>query len=69
LGLRNRCDSWDDDTTDAVYPTYVPAEGEVAIPSAAELLPTPSAPSLELPSADGPVLQTPPARLPMTTKP
>jgi type II secretion system protein D len=70
LGLRNRCDSWDDDSTDAVYPTYVPAEGEVSIPSEDELLPTPpSAPPLELPSANGPVLQTPPARLPMTTKP
>jgi type II secretion system protein D len=70
LGLRNRCDSWDDDTTDAVYPTYVPAEGEVAIPSEDELLPTPpSAPPLELPSADGPVLQPTPSRLPVTTKP
>lgn len=69
LGLRNRCDSWDDDTTDAVYPTYVPTEGEVAIPAADELLPTPSTPPLELPFADGPVLQPVPARLPETTKP
>ena len=69
LGLRNRCDSWDDDTTDAVYPTYVPAEGEVAFPSEEELLPTPSAPPLELPSADGPVLQSAPSRLPKTTTP
>jgi type II secretion system protein D len=69
LGLRNRCDSWDDDTTNAVYPTYVPAEGEVAIPSEEELLPTPTAPPLELPSADGPVQQSAPSRLPKTTQP
>ena len=32
-GLRSRCDEWCDGETEAVYPTYVPGEDEVAIPA------------------------------------
>jgi type II secretory pathway component GspD/PulD (secretin) len=65
LGLRNRCDSWGDGEVDAVYPTYVPGEGEVIIPTEQELLPTPpQAPPLEPQAMDGPVLEPTPARLP-----
>ena len=65
LGLRNRCDSWGDGEVDAVYPTYVPGDGEVMIPAEQELLPTPpQAPPLEPQVIDGPVLEPTPARLP-----
>jgi general secretion pathway protein D len=65
LGLRSRCDEWCDGETEAVYPTYVPGEGQVAIPAADELLPTPpQAPPLESQSADGPKLEPALARLP-----
>ncbi len=57
-GLRSRCDEWYDGETEAVYPTYVPSEDQVTIPSAEELLPTPSAaPPLELQSLDGPAFE------------
>jgi type II secretory pathway component GspD/PulD (secretin) len=63
LGLRSRCDQWCDGETEAVYPTFVPGEDEVAIPAAEELLPTPpQAPPLEPKSSEGPKLA--PARLP-----
>lgn len=65
LGLRNRCDTWGDGEVDAVYPTYVPGEGEVMIPTERELLPTPpEAPPLEPQMMEGPVLEPTPARLP-----
>ena len=65
LGLRSRCDQWCDGETEAVYPTYVPGEGEVAIPAAEELLPTPpQAPPLEPQSSEGPKLEPAMARLP-----
>jgi hypothetical protein len=69
LGLRSRCDEWCDGETEAVYPTYVPGEGEVVIPGADELLPTPpQAPPLESQSADGPKLEPVLARLPQPAK-
>jgi general secretion pathway protein D len=67
LGLRSRCDQWNDGETEAVYPTYVPGEDQVAIPPAEELLPTPpKAPPLEPKPAEGPTLAPPAARLPST---
>ena len=65
LGLRSRCDQWCDGETEAVYPTFVPGEDQVAIPAAEELLPTPpKAPPLQPPSSDGPALSPPVSRLP-----
>ena len=48
-GLRSRCDQWNDNETEAVYPTYVPKEGEML----------PTMPEQNAP-ASGPVLQQPP---------
>ena len=48
-GLRSRCDQWNDNETEAVYPTYVPKEGEM-LPA----LPEQNAPT------QGPVLKAPP---------
>ncbi len=68
LGLRNRCDTWNDGETEAVYPTYVPGEGEVVIPAEQELLPMPpQAPPLDMQSSEGPALEPALARLPQTT--
>ncbi|MEX2187191.1 MAG: secretin N-terminal domain-containing protein, partial [Pirellulales bacterium] len=68
LGLRNRCDTWNDGETEAVYPTYVPGEDEVVIPAEQELLPMPpQAPPLEPQSSEGPALEPALARLPKTT--
>lgn len=68
IGLRSRCDQWNDGEMEAVYPTYVPGEGEVTIPTENELLPTPiAAPPLEAQSANGPQLQPAMARLPKPT--
>jgi type II secretion system protein D len=68
LGLRSRCDQWNDGEMEAVYPTYVPGEGEVAIPPEGELLPTPrGAPPLETNSSEGPALEPAMARLPKPT--
>jgi general secretion pathway protein D len=68
LGLRSRCDSWGDGEVDAVYPTYVPADGEVMIPTEGELLPTPAqAPPLEPQALQGPELEPTLARLPKTS--
>lgn len=73
LGLRSRCDQWNDGEMEAVYPTYVPGEGEVEIPSEGELLPTPvTAPPLDTNSSaskpsDGPKLEPALARLPKPT--
>ena len=68
LGLRSRCDNWDDSDTEAVYPTYVPSDGEVAIPEEHELLPTPpKVPPQEPQTSEGPAFQPPPARLPQPT--
>ncbi len=65
LGLRSRCDQWCDGETEAVYPTYVPGEGEVAIPTVDELLPTPpQTPPLGPQSSDGPQLEPALSRLP-----
>jgi general secretion pathway protein D len=50
-GLRSRCDQWNDNETEAVYPTYVPKEGELL----------PIAPGQGAPT-QGPVLQPPPTR-------
>ena len=61
-GLRSRCDEWYDGETEAVYPTYVPAEGEVNIPQDHELLP-PSPPS-EPQAMEGPAFEPALARLP-----
>jgi Flp pilus assembly secretin CpaC len=68
LGLRSRCDQWNDGEMEAVDPTYVPGEGEVAIPAEGELLPTPrGAPPLEANSSEGPALEPAMARLPKPT--
>jgi len=68
LGLRSRCDQWNDGEMEAVYPTYVPGEGEVEIPTEGELLPTPIvAPPLETTSDSGPKLEPALARLPKPT--
>ncbi|MGD9633943.1 MAG: secretin N-terminal domain-containing protein [Pirellulales bacterium] len=72
LGLRSRCDQWNDGEMEAVYPTYVPGEGEVTIPTEGELLPTPvTAPPLETQSSAkspaGPKLEPAMARLPKPT--
>ena len=67
LGLRSRCDSWDDPEIEAVYPTCVPADGEVAIPAEQELLPTPQPPAVEPPPTEGPALEPPPVPLPKPT--
>jgi len=63
-GLRSRCDDWNDGSTEAVYPTYCPSEGEVAIPNENELLR--SAPGNESTPVQGPSLDTlpPPTPLP-----
>jgi len=60
-GLRSRCDEWYDGETEAVYPTYVPGEGEMVIPPETELLPAPPAEPKEV---EGPVLTPTVARLP-----
>jgi general secretion pathway protein D len=39
-GLRSRCDDWCDGETEAVYPNYVPEEGEL-LPSGGPSLPSP----------------------------
>lgn len=69
LGLRSRCDTWNDNDIEAVYPTYVPGDGEVTIPAENELLPTPpQAPPLDSQSSQGPALEPTLARLPETRK-
>jgi hypothetical protein len=48
-GLRSRCDQWNDNETEAVYPTYIPKEGELL----------PATPNQTAPT-QGPALQPPP---------
>ena len=48
-GLRSRCDQWNDNETEAVYPTYVPKEGEML----------PAMPEQNAPT-QGPALRAPP---------
>ncbi|HEY4235147.1 MAG TPA: secretin N-terminal domain-containing protein [Lacipirellulaceae bacterium] len=48
-GLRSRCDQWNDNETEAVYPTYIPKEGEML----------PAGPDQGAPM-QGPTLQPPP---------
>jgi general secretion pathway protein D len=66
VGLRSRCDEWLEGECDAVYPTYVPAEGEAVIPSETELLPTPVIEPQA--SEGGPELAPALAKTPTTTK-
>jgi general secretion pathway protein D len=66
VGLRSRCDEWMEGECDAVYPTYVPAEGEAVIPSETELLPTPVIEPQA--SESGPELAPALAKTPTTTK-
>lgn len=48
VGLRDRCDEWCDGETEAVYPTYIPGEGELGPYPPGETLPF-----------EGPVFQSP----------
>lgn len=70
-GLRSRCDEWYDGETEAVYPTYVPQEGEL-LPAPTDAYPV-EGPILEVPATKSSeptqpeYLQPGPARLPRTS--
>jgi hypothetical protein len=52
-GLRSRCDEWFDGETEAVYPTYVPKEGEIMPYTDGAVLSPDQGPMLELPPTNG----------------
>jgi general secretion pathway protein D len=58
-GLRSRCDQWNDNETEAVYPTYIPKEGEL-LPAAPEQAVPTQGPSLQAPPRPSPPNQLPP---------